>query len=410
MVMKASLKKIFYFCVISALIFLGFLWGHKLPLSQHHPKKTIRVTVFIHGTVGSSLNVLNPWQCSSEKFNKECLSARTLKRLRSFEGMNYDQIFGAHGLTEFNVDEVPAWYASRYVIPTYEACARCVGTEADVYKHALFGWTGFLHNGARKEAGYELYQALCDYRDALVAQYNSDPEIDIVAHSHGGNVALWVAQAEKEYKRGLRINVVVMLGTPMQKEMIACIESPVFKTLVLCYSQGDGIQRRDYFSTKGGKSYQRMADIVDLGKVLGGNFALRRHDVACMVNNSDQQITHTNMWLAGRSNPVLDSLDPLPLVVFMPALVRCLDQHPKSLAHDLYIVDSGDSCDVSLHPGNLVCHTCKNYEVYDGKSLRKQLCVWSEKMKSEWQSEDDTSRHVFFNRKNIQALKHAIWG
>lgn len=402
-------KNLVYIFVCVTIVWLGFLLGDGLPVRHNEPPK-VRVTVFIHGTVGTSFNVLNPWKCSSETFDKNCLSARTVKRFRSFDGMNYDQIFGPHGLTEFNAPDLPVWYASRYVIPAYQVCSECVGVDIDIYKHALFGWTGFLHNGARKEAGYELYQALCDYRDSLVMQYNIDPEIDIVAHSHGGNVALWLAQAEKEYKRGLLINTLIMLGTPMQKEMTLSIASPLFRTMVLCYSQGDSIQQRDYFSAKEGKSYQQMAHIANIADIIAQNPSLRRHDVACIVNNNDQRITHTNMWLAGRSNPVLDDLDPLPLVVFMPALVWCLDQHPKDVAHELFISDSGDSCNVALHPGHLICHTCKNSELLDGKALRKRLCVWSHKMRAEWQASDDTSRHVFFNRKNIQALKHAIWG
>jgi pimeloyl-ACP methyl ester carboxylesterase len=410
MVVKVfNFKMLIYGCLVVAVMYLGLLFGFA---QQHKPAsiRSARITVFIHGTVGSSFNILNPWQCSSEKCNQNSLSARTVKKFRSFEGMNYDQILGVCGFTEFSPQDLPAWYAARYIIPAYEKTSRAVSGQVYVHKHAVFGWSGLLHNGARKDAGYELYHALCDYRDSFITQNNIDPELDIVSHSHGGNVALWLAQAEKEFGCGLRINCLVMLGTPMHKEMIFGLESPVFSTIVLCHSEGDSIQRRDYFSTKEGKSYQRMADIANVDALVKKHPTLRRHDVACMVNNSDQQVTHTNMWLSGRSNPVLDACDPLPLVVFVPALVHCLGQHPQACAAELYIVDSGESFDVSVHPRNLICHSCKNCTGYDGKKLRNELCSWAAKMKAEWQLSDDTSRHVFFNRKNMQALKHAVWG
>lgn len=403
-------KNVMYGLLAAAIVWLGVILGHSFVQESSPPVKTMRITVFIHGTVGSSFNILNPWQCCSEKFNDNSLSSRTVKRFRSYDGMNYDQILGSQGLTEFCEQDLPVWHAARYVIPAYDACVRSVKNEIDLQKYLVFGWSGFLHNGARKDAGYELYHALCDYRDHMVARYNIDPEIEIVAHSHGGNVALWLAQAEKEFKRGLRVKALVMLGTPMQKEMISGLESEIFRTIVLCYSQGDGVQQRDYFSTKGRKSYQHMADIVDIKGLVQKNPHLRRHDVACIANNNDRHVTHTNMWMAGRSNPVLDGLDPLPLVVFMPALVWLLDQHVGGCTHEFYIADSGEGCDIGLHQQNLLCHACKNCVFFDGKVLRKQLCVWSEKMKAEWQVADDKSRHVLFNRKNFRALKHAIWG
>lgn len=409
MIMKTLFKRILVALVVCASV-LCLALGLQRGLKLVRPAKKVKVTVFIHGTVGGFLNVFSLKQYSSENFNNTSLSARAVKKIRTIELMNYDQIFGDLGLHEFCAADTPAWHAARHVIPAYEDVAQCVGRSGDITKDLIFGWSGFLHHGARKEAGYDLYKTLCDYRDGLIAQYHVNPEITIIGHSHGGNVGLWLAQAEKEYKRGLQINSLIMLGSPMQKEMAPCIESAVFKAIVLCHSDGDGIQRIDYISNKEGRSYQRMSDVADIAAVVKKNPALRRHDVACMINNSAHSITHINMWLVARSTPVLQAFDVVPLVVYLPALMACLDQHPEQCSVEWHMAATDDSCDVSLHPRNLLCQSCKNCDKYDGKALHTTLCRWSDTIESTWRLPGDNSRHVLFNKKNVRALKQMIWG
>ena len=401
-------KKLLILVVSCAgLVCLGV--GLKLGWSRlTKPVQKVRITVFIHGTIGGALNIFNTQQYASEKFNNASATARAVKKIRSVELLNYDQIFGALGLHEFNAAETPVWYAARHVIPAYEDVAQCVGRSSDVTKDLIFGWTGFLHHGARKEAGYELYTALCDYRDRMRAKYGVDPDITVIGHSHGGNVGLWLAQAEKEGKRGLQVDSLIMLGSPMQKEMACCIESPLFRTIVLCHSDGDAIQRIDYISNKERKSHQRMSDVADIKAFIQQNPALRRHDVACMINNSARHITHINMWLVGRSTPVLKAFDVVPLVVYLPALMNCLDQHPHESSVEWYMQDSGESCVVSLHPKNLLCQTCKDSACIDGTALHGTVSGWDTMMKSQWQLPDDKSRHVLFNKKNVRALKNLV--
>ncbi len=97
----------------------------------------------------------------------------------------------------------------------------------------LFGWSGTLSFEAREEAAEELYLGLRGYRG----------KIDIVAISHGGNVALNLEKiAEKYNDQEFCIDTLILLATPVQKATEQYVQSALFKSVFSFYSCGDLFQ------------------------------------------------------------------------------------------------------------------------------------------------------------------------
>ncbi|MCW1930239.1 MAG: hypothetical protein KIH62_002880 [Candidatus Kerfeldbacteria bacterium] len=386
---------------VLGLALLGLAGIFLISYAHFEPQPRVKITVFIHGTVGGPLNFLSSSQCSQE-FDPECATARAVRYVRNHELMHYDNILGAEGLHEFVKDELPLWHAARHLIPAYDDLAQTVECERKKRHYYTFGWSGYLHHGARRAAAYELYNSLCDRRDEIRTRYGVDPEVELIGYSHGGNVGLWLASAEDFYKRGLTVNTLVMLAAPMQKEMAQAIESPLFTTIVLLSSQGDGIQTRDYFSNKEGRSYARMADIADIKKITSENKNMRRHDLWCALNDDLYGVTHINMWLAGRSGILFEWMDPLPFFMAVPMVLRALEGCPATTEAVCALCDCNNGCVVTIDGTACSAETARE--------LREKLTAWALQMREQWRLADDTSRNVTFNRKNWNLLKRFIWG
>lgn len=408
--MKASKNLIFKIvsgAALAALLVSGFYFGYQ-QLSERPP---VVVTVFVHGTVGSTFNILNPFQCLADSVNDDAWSVKTIKRYRNHPAMRYDQLLEDEGLVEFGLHFEHS-HASYHLIQAYDELAQQVQSSDEVRKYALFGWSGLLSHQARKEAAALFYDQLCDYRDSLKKEYGVDPIIRIIAHSHGGNVGLLLADREKICQRGLTIETLFMLGTPIQCETAPLIESLLFKRIVLGYSNGDNVQASDYFSTCNRTSYQRMADLVNLGAFVTKNPDYTRCDVQFFVNGDAKRITHSNMWLVARSTPILDFMDPLPLVVMAPLFIASLNDNSYCTLYEAQLNGSFGRCSACLI-------SCIDEEVAEPyieheKPLREKhlsdiLFKWRNKLLAEWHA-GDVYRHVMFNAKNAHAIKDVLWG
>lgn len=395
-------------------------------------KPTVGITVFVHGTVGSSLNIFNFRKCLSDTAKDDTFCVRLIKKYRNHPAMQFDQIMGAEGYNLFESTTCIPYQASCYLIPVYDEIARIFEAACSVEQYVVFGWSGLLSQRARRQAGYQLYNALVEHRDTLRKTYGVEPVIRIVSHSHGGNVALWLAQAEQDLKKGLAIDMLFMYGSPMQVETSSCITSPIFKKIFLGYSYGDFVQRFDTVSTSKRESFMRMADVVNLNDFIAKNPSLVRCDLCFVVNGKEKQVCHTNMWLCGRDVPIFDFMDPLPLMVLTPQIVSAISSECCCTDFRVHICADKGRCWVCLAECLAECTSCKKKRAANrGKKPKKQyplegekvllerhvgdeevyrtLATWGRRMNDEWRS-FDTSRDVLFNYKNAQAMKAAIFG
>ncbi len=395
-------------------------------------KKSVGLTVFIHGTVGSTLNIFNPFQCYHDCAEDDTFSIKVIRRYRNHHSMQYDQVLGDEGLCFFENCKFDPLIASHYLIPIYDEIARAVGPVCDTEEYATFGWSGLLSQKARREAGMQLYKSLETYRERIVREQGVEPLIRIITHSHGGNVALWIAQAELEMQKHLSIDLLFMYGAPMQIETAPFIAAPLFRRIISGYSWGDSIQHRDCFSTSAHKSYARMCDVADLKQIISAHPGCMRCDIRFAINENERHISHTNMWLCGRAVPVFKEMDPLPLMVLTPQIVDALNEktgfNPGSCCTHLKVklcckedrcwVCTAECLDIPKNkPIGSYFIRCEREN--ESKTLTEShhaekevytiITTWSKRMKAEWRGFDE-SRNVLFNRKNREAIHDAIWG
>lgn len=108
----------------------------------------------------------------------------------------------------------------------------------------LFGWAGSLSFEARKQAAQELYGSLKKLSDMHEKLYHQTPNIRIITHSHGGNVALNLANV-KDAKNNITISELILLACPVQDYTKRTIQDPIFKRVVSLYSTLDALQVLD---------------------------------------------------------------------------------------------------------------------------------------------------------------------
>lgn len=97
----------------------------------------------------------------------------------------------------------------------------------------LFGWSGRLSPKGRKEAAYELYKALKQYPHPVT----------LICHSHGCNVALNLAAiAQEQNDTDFYIDRLILLAGPVQEVTKEYIKSPIFRSIISLYSEGDMVQ------------------------------------------------------------------------------------------------------------------------------------------------------------------------
>ncbi|HBL98024.1 TPA: hypothetical protein DDZ86_00075 [Candidatus Dependentiae bacterium] len=390
-------------------------------------KKSWALTVFVHGTVGSTLNIFNPFQCYHDCTEEDTYCNKVIRRYRNHHAMQYDQVLGDEGLCIFESCKFDPLIASCYLVPAYDEIARAVGNSCDIEEYASFGWSGLLSQKARRDAGLQFYKELQAYRERIVREKGVEPIIRIITHSHGGNVALWIAQAELELQKHLSIDLLFMYGAPMQIETAPLIASPLFRRIILGYSWGDSVQRRDCFSTAAHKSFMRMGDITNLKQIVTAHPGCMRCDIRFAVNDNERLISHTNMWLCGRSEPVFKDMDPLPLMVLTPLIVKALDSKGTCCTHlkvkvcsdtERYWVCTAECLDAPKNKpiGSYFIKCQKENEAktivenhHAEKEIRDIIVAWSRRMKQEWRAFDG-SRDVLFNRKNREAIHDAIFG
>ncbi|MEX0939887.1 MAG: hypothetical protein WDZ41_00840 [Candidatus Babeliales bacterium] len=107
----------------------------------------------------------------------------------------------------------------------------------------LFGWSGKLSFQARKKAAEDLYADLKKLITNYKKKYGFEPFIRIIAHSHGGNVALTLSKINN--KNDLTICELILLACPVQERTKQYLEDPIFQQIISLYSAFDTIQVLD---------------------------------------------------------------------------------------------------------------------------------------------------------------------
>lgn len=105
-----------------------------------------------------------------------------------------------------------------------------------------FGWSGKLSYQLRFEAAVQLYGELKALITKYVQEHKVKPRIRIIAHSHGGNVALNLSVAKPATDSDLQIDELILLACPVQEQTKEYVRDPIFKKVYSIYSSLDMLQ------------------------------------------------------------------------------------------------------------------------------------------------------------------------
>ena len=108
----------------------------------------------------------------------------------------------------------------------------------------VFGWSGKLGFQVRKNAGKRLAEQLAELLNSYKEKYTVYPNVRIITFSHGGNVALQIAEFSDLLPQELSAEL-IMFGSPIQAYTEKFIYSGSFKKVYNIFSKNDVVQRID---------------------------------------------------------------------------------------------------------------------------------------------------------------------
>lgn len=223
--------------------------------------------VFVHGTfVPGVCAVTNPIDVYTQQCAPSNTYTRTLKKLRADDTFFHASIMGHEGFHPITTDADLSISCQRYAAHQIAHIFTILDPETP-QKFYTFGWSGELSLAARRAAAADLYQALKNI------PLQKGDTLELICHSHGGNVAAYLAEEEKIQKQGLSIERLVLLGTPIQYETQHLFTEPLFKNVWALWSKKDIIVVSDTFSTPSRTSARSLLDRLQ------GPTSNRIHDV-----------------------------------------------------------------------------------------------------------------------------------
>jgi uncharacterized alpha/beta hydrolase family protein len=270
------------------------------PPTEQNQKQTTCITIFVHGSFGSPLSILSLGSVIQDKIEKTAYKNIT-KQMRKDPFFYQTQLLMPKGLKQidptFNLKETnQKKYAAFPIIKLYEIIEKQIlGKKHQSIFYAL-GWSGLLSQKRRRLESVRFYNMLIKELQELKRK-NITPKIQIIAHSHGGNLVANLALIQaaidgkepevteskekttaynqmynliktlpskklaqsnrgqkvwdyKPEKYTIAIDQLVLYGTPIQPETDFCFLMPPFKKVYNFYSEADTIQSLDILSTK----------------------------------------------------------------------------------------------------------------------------------------------------------------
>lgn len=188
--------------------------------------------------------------------------------------------------------------------------------QATIYPYT-FGWDGELSLKSRKIQAKNLLSSI----ENLIKSHRRKHQFDfietmILAHSHGGNVALHMADNVVE-KPTVQIDHLFLFGTPIHGETQLNAKTSLFKNVYNIHSSGDAVQVGDIVSTKRhiwGRVFKHpyVVDAPNIKQIL--------------VQVGSYNPTHTELWFFERPEVLFFRKKfptaPIPVAAFVPLILR----------------------------------------------------------------------------------------
>jgi len=139
-------------------------------------------------------------------------------------------------------------YGANIFAEFYDKISEIVFRSELPIRHYTFGWSGLLTLQTRRNAAKKLYEQLVKKIEKIKTDgYQS--KIRLIGYSHGGNVALYLAEEERNHKDNLSIDELILISTPIQQDNQSHVAASLFKKVYNFYSKGDRVQTSDFLSS-----------------------------------------------------------------------------------------------------------------------------------------------------------------
>lgn len=311
-----------------------------LPRTEQATEKWI--TIFVHGTLGLR-NTLS-FKTLSTLFRENINGTRYKKKmteLRKDPNTYCHQVVQKLGLHKIDVTKPPQ-IAAQIFAQEYNAIQKQFYPDQTTIEYYTFGWSGLINPNERYNDARKFFKELQEAVEHVRKNY-PNIKIRIVAYSHGANVALNLAEinAQSSQPANFIVNELIMIGTPVQRETDCFVADPFFEKVFNIYSRSDYVQQMDCFSNIRFFSSRRFRDNArcSMGKKLhqievklaveAKNDFKQPYSSKRTIDRSPGHIELWNFGWPGASKLYRHyfPLNPLPLALFIPALVKATEDH-----------------------------------------------------------------------------------
>lgn len=165
------------------------------------------MTVFIHGSFGSTLALLSAYHVVQDQVEGSAYK-KMVGKMRKNTFFFRDQPLLERGLVKvtpsFDLSVTGSKkYAAYPLLKAYEEVVNHVRPKKEKHYFYTFGWTGLLSQSRRCLEAIRLYNALAEEVESF-RKKGINPKIRILSHSHGGNLVGYLgAIAELHSPKGL---------------------------------------------------------------------------------------------------------------------------------------------------------------------------------------------------------------
>lgn len=297
-----------------------------------------RLTVFVHGTTRPFLSISDIFKVLNGTTHNS-LYKNIVHALRTDPYFYQSQPIQQPGFHKIQQQDLGVGKAANLVGHIYDLQYQRLEPGSPQGLYYTFGWSGLLSVETRRTAAEQLYDALQN----CIATMPTKPIVQVIGYSHGGNVALYLAEVEKCKQQQLFIDDLILIGTPVQNDTDYLVNSEIFGHTYNIYSTGDLVQTVDFLSSSrhslGRHAFKDRADfyvpdnltqirvrVIAQGKKYYGQKTCGPHGRRTFIANPG----HTELWFFGWAMEWYRKtfpLYPLAIIHFIPDLLAGVQRH-----------------------------------------------------------------------------------
>jgi len=365
------------------------------------------ITVFVHGikSIKPHVSLDNFFRFMKDDV-EDTVYSKTVELMRTDAHFFQNQPMQEIGLRKVNMHTSQQPGNASHAMAVLFDEMNTLSNNNEINHYYTYGWSGLLSPSTRYKESVplllELEKEVQNYRARGI-----NPKIRFIGYSHGGNVCLNVAKAYEELfpDCSLTINQLILVGSPVQGETDYLVNSPLFEHVYHFYSNGDRIQKLDFFSFDrffSGQTFSERKDLTLPTKLTQIQLKVMRNTsrtkkcthkqrLATNINNPailtgnthlirDVSPGHSELWFFGWtpvSYRTSYPLYPFPTIAFAPFIIKQIQENKQQLPCPEPIV-------VDIRPDNGIMmirqsgsmkpiKTCALFTPHDIKNLRSLI-------------------------------------